>query len=194
MLALGVSLAACGGESQPEVPPSYAPPPVLSLGKSVVALDEGTSYRSPDGFCPSVEVHVPGNGWISTHRSADAFDVSRPRPDADAPLVVNAFVIAPESSVADAIAAVRRRAEDAGATVVEESGTEIAVSGGDGPLIASRDGGIALDAVPSGYARVGSTAFGAVLSVWWVPDTSHGAEAETFVPTLSAADINSDPC
>jgi hypothetical protein len=178
-------VGACGDTSDPGDPPQYTPPSVLALGKSTLALHEGTYYRSPDGFCPSVELHVQGDGWVSTHRSTDAFDVSRPQTDADAPLVVQAFVIAPEASVDEAMAAVRQRAEDAGAEVVQDGDTGITVRGGDGPLITSRDGGIALDAVPSGYARV-EIGLAPVLSVWWVPDETHGAEAEKLLPTLGA--------
>jgi hypothetical protein len=173
--------------SFPPIEPSPEPAQALSIGKSVVPLAAGSAYRSPDGFAPQVTVSVTGDGWASTHRSTDAFDLSQPLPDVDAALVVYAFLVPPEQTNKDALAAVADRAEEAGATVERTGDVTITVTGGDGPLVASRDGGIALDAVPSGYARVTSRFDRGppLLTVWWVPDSTYADQAEALAGTLA---------
>ena len=193
---VAVAVSGCSGDDEPDADPSGAatssPPPaatpdapeVLGLGKSVLALDSGTTYRSPRGFEPEVTVEVKAAGWVSTHRGLDAFDLSQPVPDADAALVVYAFVVPPEASAEEALAAVRQRATDAGATVEQTGDFTVTITGGDGPLVSSRDGGIALDAVPSGYARVTATPGEPFLMVWWVPDSAHADDAEGLTSSL----------
>jgi hypothetical protein len=164
--------------------PAPPPPPAqtLALGKEVVELHKGKAYRSPPGFEPQVTVEVRADGWISTHRSRDAFELSQPPSGEDAPLVVRAFVVPPEASGRDAIEAIKERAEEAGAEV--DGGTSFTVTGGDGPLITSRDGGMALDAVPDGYVRVYVSTSQALVQVWWVPDAAREDEAEQLAATL----------
>jgi hypothetical protein len=168
----------------PPAPPAQA----LPLGKSVVALHEGSTYRSPPGFDPQVTVEVRAAGWVSTHRSIDAFDLSQPLPGEDAPLVVYAVLVPPEGSERAAIDAIKERAEAAGAEV--EGGTAFTVTGGDGPLVTSRDNGIALDAVPGGYARffVG-TSGEPYVTVLWVPDRAREDDAERLRTTLDVVDV-----
>jgi hypothetical protein len=160
-VAVSLLLAGCGGSSEAPAdagspsPTAAARPTaqVLALGKSEIALDAG-AVRSPDGFSPAVELDVPA-GWTSTHRYADAFDLGQADPTADAPLVVVAVTTAPEADAAAALAAVADRQQ--GADVARGRGDLLGsparlleVVGGDGPAYASRDGSIALDAVP-GY-------------------------------------------
>jgi hypothetical protein len=100
--------------------------------------------------------------------------------------VVYAFVIPPEDSSEKAMAAIADRAEAAGATVDRDGDLTVTVTGGQGPLVTSRDGGIALDAVATGYARIttnpGDEPF---LTVWWVPDSAYEEEAEGLAHTLT---------
>lgn len=176
-----------GPSPAPSAPSPSAPPlHVLDLGKSMVELEAGTLYRSPRGFAPQLTITVSADGWVSTHRGLDAFDVSQPAPGADTALAVYAFVVPPERSAEQAIAALRQRADAAGATL-EQTGDyyTLQVTGGDGPLVTSRDGGIALDAVPTGYVRITADDHAPFLTVWWVPDAAHGDEAEALASTLS---------
>jgi hypothetical protein len=190
-------LSGCGGEDDLADPgegeltalsePALSPPAptVLTTGKSVVALADGNSYRSPEGFVPEVTVGVRADGWVSTHRSLDAFDLSQPRRDADAALVVYAFIVPPEPSDAEALDAVAARAEADGAKLEKTAELTLTVTGGHGPLVVSRDGGIALDAVVGGYVRISSESAGApLLMVWWVPDAAFKAKAERLAHTL----------
>src|SRR4051794_6244805 len=66
--------------SWPPPPPSPPAPTVLTTGKSVMTLADGAYYRSPDGFAPQVTIGVTADGWVSTPRSVDAFDLSQPLP------------------------------------------------------------------------------------------------------------------
>jgi hypothetical protein len=181
-MLVAVPLSGCGddrrdvppGPAVPALPSSTgAEPGTLQVGKSDFPLERGVQYTSPDGFVPTVQFEVFMDGWRSTHRSTDAFDVSLPAPDVDAPLEVVAFLVPPEPSVKEALAAITERARQAGATV--ERNGDFVVRGGDGPLIESRDRGIALDAVPDGYVRVATsdTKTGPLLYVWWVPDSAN---------------------
>jgi hypothetical protein len=172
--------------SFPPPPPTPPEPQRLPIGKSEMALHAGTGYRSPEGFAPQVIVRPSAEGWVSTHRSADAFDVSQPLPDEDAALVVVAFIAPTQASTHAVRQAVTAQAEAAGATVEPDGDLTLAVTGGDGPLIASRDGGIALDAVPGGYARITVSDVGAGPSVmvFWVPDVTYRDQAERAAHTL----------
>jgi hypothetical protein len=183
-LIVAASLASCTddwrtepvGPAVPALPSSTGPAPgTLPLGKSDFRLEQGVQYTSPEGFVPTVQFEIFTDGWRSTHRSPDAFDVSIPAPKVDAPLVVRAFLVPPEPTVKEALAAITQRAAQAGATI--ERNGDFVVHGGDGPLIESRDGGVALDAAPDGYVRVATqdTKSGPLLYVWWVPD---GANAQ----------------
>jgi hypothetical protein len=185
MAAVVLAVGACGDDSPQEEPPSSAPAPqVLALGKSTFALESGTAYESPRGFEPVVTVTANADGWVSTHRGLDAFDLSQPVPDADAALVVYAFVVPVEATAEEAVAAIGQRAEAAGAELEQTGDLTWTVTGGDGPLITSRDGGIALDAVPTGYARVTAVQGEPFLTVWWVPDTANADDAEGLSGTL----------
>ena len=196
LLAGSVLASGCGGDD-PEAPsagtststatPTVAGPEELPLGKALLALDAGATYRSPDGFAPRLEITVPGEGWNSTHRGADAFDVGQAVPGEDAALVVVAFMVPAEATVAEALTALEAAAGAAGATVTERGADEIRVSDGDGPLVESRDGGIALDAVPGGYVDIeGGPGAAPLLTVTWVPDAAHQAEADQLAGALTA--------
>ena len=65
----------------------------LELGKTDLALLAG-DVASPAGFEPAVTMTV-GDGWTSVHRYADAFDLGRPDPEQDRPLVVVAVTSPP---------------------------------------------------------------------------------------------------
>lgn len=180
-LLTATTLSGCGGgdDKGRESPQGAAPqsgsagPAALPLGKSVFPIEPATEYVSPRGFAPEVRFQTGSDGWISTHRSADAFDLGLPLPDVDAPLEVIAFVVPAEASADEALQAIADRAEQAGATVVREG--DFTVTDGDGPLILSRDHSIELDAVPGGLVRVTTeeTVHGPVLRVLWVPDSAN---------------------
>src|SRR6478735_1211577 len=105
LLVIGLALAACSDsattphptpDSTPDSTPAPAsqattdrtevPATVLPAGKSDLALPPGR-YASPPGFAPALQVAVRGSGWRSTHRGPDGFDLSRPDPTRDVPLV-----------------------------------------------------------------------------------------------------------
>jgi hypothetical protein len=67
----------------------------LPLGKSDVALAAG-HWRSPDGFAPALSFEL-ADGWQSSHRYADFFDVGHAEPGKDAPRMAVAFSIAEET-------------------------------------------------------------------------------------------------
>jgi hypothetical protein len=200
LLALA-SLAGCGGDDpdpgstpEPAAASTGTGPERLPLGKSVFPFAPGEEYGSPDGFAPVLRVGAAGDGWVSTHRGTDGFDVGKPRSDADAPLVVVAFVVPPEQSAADGLAAIRERAGAAGATVTDTTdlfGTLAAggvqITGGDGELVTSRDAGIALDALPAGRVEVWPAGRGtdAMLIVVYVPELSDWDQAVLAVGELA---------
>jgi hypothetical protein len=201
-VAAVVLLAGCGGSSEARAgspSPTAASPSaqVLAPGKSEEALAAG-AVRSPDGFAPAVELDVPP-GWTSTHRYADAFDVGQADPTADAPLVVVAVTTAPEPDAAAALATVARR--QAGADLTRGTGDllgsparSLEVVGGDGPAYGSKDGSIALDAVPGYRLRLlatdvdGSAVVVAVLVVDDERTEDLLAQADALVGSLRAAD------
>ena len=180
-------MAGCEHELD-SVPPSQRSPlpesAALPSGKSDLALETGHEYRSPPGFEPVLRFEVDEDGWVSTHRRADGFDMSRPSPSADAPIVVVAVITPPEASLVEAFRALKMRARAAGGRVEGPPSnlrTSVHVEGGQGPLVLSRDGGIALDAVPEGDIRVelGEIDGSPWLVVTWTPDADErfdGAE------------------
>ena len=189
------TLVGCGdgadSEAQPpQSPPTSEPqePQPLQSGKSELPLADGEVYLSPDGFAPQLRLQIPGDGWVSTHRGADGFDVGQPVPDVDAALLVVAFLTAPEATSEAALQAIAQRAQDAGATVAGAGTPTLQVTGGDGPLVTSRDAGIALDAVPGGYASISATDSdeGTLLEVTWVPDAANRAQADERASALLA--------
>lgn len=169
-LLLLLSLAACADDQRPADPAASR----LPTGKSDLAVDAGT-YLSPVGFTPELQLTVPA-GWTSVHRGADAFDLGRPDPDRDAPLVAVVVMRPPQASADEAIAAVAeasgqrdRRVE---MTVGDLDLAGVDVVGGHGQVVASADGGVALDAAPGQYLEVlaGDTDDGPLLVAVLVPD------------------------
>ena len=159
---------------------------MLATGKSALDLEDGKEYASPEGFAPELRLTIPGDGWVSTHRGADGFDVGQPVPDVDAALLVVAFLTAPEATPGEALQAIVGRGQDAGAEVDGVPSQTIHVTGGDGPLVTSRDAGIALDAVPDGYSTIeaSDTDGGTLLEVVWVPDAANLDQAEQLATAL----------
>jgi hypothetical protein len=184
-LLVVLTLCACQDDDVDLVPPGPVPPltakQALPTGKSDYPLEDGHSYLSPEGFEPPMRIDdIYGGGWVSTHRGADGFDISRAAPGADAPLVVIAYLIPPQPTAEAATRAVLRSARRAGADVYRSTNGEvIQLYGGSGSLVRSRDGGIELDAVPEGYAEI---------SVW----EDHGAPHVnvTWWPDLADLDAN----
>src|SRR5689334_10518914 len=85
LLGLTVSLAGCGGGADPVgAGPSTAQAERLPSGKADLAVSG--RYTSPERFAPEITLEVP-QGWNSVHRGADGFDLGRPDPNRDAPLV-----------------------------------------------------------------------------------------------------------
>ena len=191
-----LALAACSGENPAASPaatstaaspsPSGAPAP-LPLGKDDLVVSAG-AHSSPDGFEPAVSLVVP-EGWTSVHREADAFDLGEPDPQADAPLVAVVFLTPPESSAQEALDAVTSRVPDASAPAQSAIGaipaTSVDLTGGEGQLVASRDGGVALDAAPGQRMRVyaADVAGHPLLVVVLVPD---GRRWRTAIPHAEA--------
>src|SRR5262245_39359720 len=93
--------------------------PRLPTGKDDLDV-EASSHLSPEGFTPELQLDLQYSGivgWTSVHRAADAFDLGLPDEKADAPLVAVAFLVPPQASAAEALAAVRDSATRAGAQV-----------------------------------------------------------------------------
>lgn len=206
LVAAVLALAGCSDDGSGDEPPdadasdtSRAPATAerLPTGKDDLELD-AVDYFSPDGFAPELELALGSGltGWISVHRDADAFDLGQPNPDADAPLVVVAFLVPPEDNAAEALGAVRRQAVDAGAKVSDDPGpfgalaeSGIDIRDGEGQVVASRDAGIALDAMPGARLQVWTADHGTdpVLIVAFTPDATLSAEADAFVQQLAAS-------
>ncbi len=160
-------LVGCGGSgSSSASPDTQAPsvpgepdPPALTNGKDDQEVPAGT-YLAPAGFEPVLLLEVPA-GWTSVHRYPDAFDLGRPDPERDAPLLAVVFMRPPEGSADAALARVRRRANGQVTAVRGDlAGSQVRgldVSGGRGPLVVSADDGIALDAAPGQRVRVLAT-------------------------------------
>jgi hypothetical protein len=185
-----IGLAGCSSDG----PAADPPPERLPTGKSDLAVAAGT-YLSPDGFTPELTLDVPA-GWNSVHRDTDAFDLGKPDPNRDAPLVA-IVVMRPRSATATgALAAVADAAGSAGRPVTGRIGDLDAdgfdVVGGHGQVLASAAGGIALDAAPGQRLRVlaADTDDGPVVVAVLVPDGAHfdaaWAEAEPVLAGISA--------
>jgi hypothetical protein len=162
-----LALSACSGDdpaatppASPGTSPSASPsasaspsepgPPALPIGKSDL-LVPGGEHQAPEGFRPRLRLIVT-EGWTSVHRDVDGFDFGVPDPDRDAPLVALVFLTPPESSAAEALAAVRSRANGTvraiGGRIGSIRASGLDILGGRGELVSSVDGGIALDAAP----------------------------------------------
>jgi hypothetical protein len=208
MLAVGLTLAACSSSSTSS--PASSPGPssttvathpepdrttVLTTGKSDLELPPGT-YRSPAGFGPPLQITVTGSGWRSTHRGSDGFDLSRPDPTKDAPLVALVIVTPPESDAAAAFAALRVLASSAGATtkrstmtVAGSDASVLDVSDGQGQLVTSARHGIALDAGAGPRMRVVAMEVDGdpVVAAIFVPDETRWEDGlEAALPLLSS--------
>ena len=172
-------------------------PVPLPIGKDDLPLDR--TYFTPEGFRPEMVISVPDlglQGWTSVHRSADAFDAGQAAAGVDAPLVVVAFLVPTEGSAEQALAAVRQAASDAGAEVRDSEGafgvvarTGIEIIGGNGQVVASRDGEIALDAVPEGRLQVWAADSGPdpMLVVVFAPDAGTWGKAVAASQRLAGA-------
>ena len=194
LLAAAAFTSACSSsgnqaDGRSAAPSTAAAPKVktLPLGKADLALKPDATYASPDGFTPALRITIPGDGWNSTHRGADAFDIGQPVPGVDAALLVVAFLTPQEASAEEALATIEQRAKDAGAKI-EKSPSGLKVNGGSGPLVTSRDASIALDAVPDGYATIrADDSDGTLLTVTWVPDAKNRKLADERSAELTAA-------
>lgn len=196
VLLLVAGLTSCSDDGSDGDRPSSAPSASaepLPSGKSDLALAAGT-YRSPAGFRPALEVEVP-TGWTSIHRGADAFDLGKPDPARDAPLVA-VVVLRPSQETADAALAAVEDALAPTATPVQgtlagEPARGLEVTGGHGQVLASADGGIALDAAPGQRLRVLAADVGGdpLLVVVLVPDGDHAdaamAAAQDLIDAIS---------
>ena len=185
-------------QSSTATPTADTPAP-LPTGKGDLSL-EATGHLSPDGFAPELRLDLQFSGlvgWTSVHRGPDAFDLGLPEPRADAPLFAVAFLVPSEATAAQALDTVRTRAAAAGAQVRDVSGpfdglgapSGVDVVGGQGQVVASRAGGIALDAVPGGRLQVFATDEGGspLLVVVLAPDASHWPQVRTDLAQLAGA-------
>jgi hypothetical protein len=169
----------------------------LPIGKDDLAV-EATSYVSPDGFTPELRLDLQFSGlvgWTSVHRGADAFDLGLPNPEVDAPLVAVAFMVPAEATADEALATVRDSAGSAGAQVSDVEGpfdelgatAGVDIVGGEGQVVASKDGGIALDAMPGGRLEVFATDEGGspLLVAVFAPDAKTWPDVKDVMDRLS---------
>ena len=167
VLLLAGGLTGCGGDAdQPASQPSGAGPTAASssapaaeplpVGKSDLRLDAGT-YASPPGFEPPLVLDVPA-GWTSVHRGSDGFDLGRPDPRRDAPLVAVLLLTPGAASAGEALHDVRSAADGRvrpiSGTLAGVPADGLAISGGSGSLVASAYVGIEVDAAPGQEVRV----------------------------------------
>lgn len=199
-LLLAGGLVACGDEgsepsstagSSPSASPGTSAAEPLPTGKSDLVVDAGT-YGSPEGFRPALELQVPA-GWTSVHRGSDAFDLGKPDPSRDAPLVAVVVMRPPEASAAEALAAARDAATGAvapvdGVDLVGLPAEGVDLLGGHGQVVESADGGIALDAGPDQRLRLLAVDVGddPLLVAVLVPDGAHFYAAWQQVKPLLA--------
>jgi hypothetical protein len=185
VLLLAGGLAGCGGDADgPDSRSSGADPAAASssassvealpVGKSDLRLDAG-SYASPPGFEPPLVLDVPA-GWTSVHRGSDGFDLGRPDPRRDAPLVAVLLLTPDATSASEALDDVRSAADGQvrpiRGTLAGTRADGLAISGGSGPLVASAFFGIEVDAAPGQQVRVLGADVGGtpLLAVVLVPD------------------------
>jgi hypothetical protein len=182
--------------------PSGSATPVaarLPTGKDDLDV-EASSHLSPEGFAPELRLDLQYSGivgWTSVHRGADAFDLGLPADEGDGPLVAVAFVVPPQASAAEALAAVRDDATRVGAQVRDVTGpfgdlgaeAGVDVVGGEGQVLTSSEGGIALDAVQGGRLQVFATDQGGsplVIAVF-APDAKAWPQVKDVMAGLSGA-------
>ncbi len=130
------------------------PAGTLPTGKADLPV-AGLAY-SPLDFVPPLRLTVPA-GWISTHRGDDAFDLSRPDPTKDAPLVVVAFITPDDATAADALETLRARlgpGQAVSGTVGEMMAQGFDVVGGTGLLVESPVRTVTLDRTLGQRARI----------------------------------------
>jgi hypothetical protein len=209
LLTLGACSDDGGGEAkEPKVTDSASsatatatddPAEPLPTGKDDLEL-LATSHLSPDVFTPELRLDLQFSGlvgWTSVHRGPDAFDLGLPNPKVDAPLVAFAFMVPTEPTAAEALATVQANATAAGAQVRDVTGpfdelgavAGVDIVGGQGQAVASRDGGIALDATPGGRLQVFATDEGGsplVIAVF-APDAKSWPDVKDVAERLSGA-------
>jgi hypothetical protein len=184
------SSSATSAASAEASPLQNGAPEPLPLGKDDLVVSAG-KHSSPEGFAPAVSLIVP-EGWTSVHREADAFDLGLPDPHVDAPLLAVIFLTPPESSAQAALNAVTSRVPDSTTPVQRTIGaipaTSVDLAGGEGQVVASRDGAIALDAGPGQRMRVyaADVAGAPLLVVVLVPDGRRWRAAIPRAETLLA--------
>ena len=193
LLTAALLLSGCSSGSSPQgSEPSpgtsdVAPDPrVLPAGKDDLVLKAQT-YYSPTDFVPPLALTVP-EGWHSTHRGDDAFDLSKPDPAKDAPLVAVVFDTPDGEAVAPVLAALKAKAKgavDVTGTLLGQPATGFEVTGGSGELLSSPSGTIALDLAAGQRVRVlGTDVDGTpLLVVVLVPD---GTRWATVLPEADA--------
>lgn len=177
-LSLVVVTACSSGSS---APPSAVPHPVVSVlpvGKEDLTVTG--KYLSPEGFVPPLVLDVPA-GWTSGHRGDDAFDLSRPDPTRDAPLVSVVLLTPNDTTSPQALSRLRRllgAVTPVTGTLAGAPATGFDVVGGTGPLVSSPAGTIAVDRLPGQHARLLGTDLDGVplLAVVVVPAGSRWAE------------------
>ena len=170
--------AACssGWSGAPEVITTPSPEPhVLPAGKSELPLTAGV-YYSPVDFVPPLAIALP-DGWSSTHRGDDAFDLGK-----DGVIIV--FDTPDGEHVAPALAAIRAKAPHPVAvtgTLDGQPATGFDATGGTGVLVESPSGTIGLDYSAGQRVRVlGADVDGVpLLAVVLVPE---GAKWATLLP------------
>jgi hypothetical protein len=175
--------------------------PRLPTGKDDLEV-EASSHLSPEGFTPELQLDLQFSGivgWTSVHRAADAFDLGLPDGQGDSPLVAVAFLVPPQPSAAEALAAVRDSATRAGAQVRDVTGpfgdlgaeNGVDIVGGQGQVVASSEGGVALDAVDGGRLQVFATDQGGsplVIAVF-APKAATWSQVKDVMAGLSGAVI-----
>lgn len=190
-----------GSSASPSASPSASTPAPVRLPGGKDDLDvEASSHLSPEGFAPDLQLDLQYSGivgWTSVHRGADAFDLGLPADKGDGPLVAVAFVVPPQASAAEALAAVRDSAHRAGAQVRDitgpfgdlGAGAGVDLVGGEGQVVTSSEGGIALDAVQGGRLQVFATDQGGsplVIAVF-APETGAWPQVKDVMAGLSGA-------